>query len=109
MAQYTYSKKPEGRIDFLKEYFENDFDFTLHELTITYNNLVDPFDNQRYIEMYEIEKAVIMRALFTIESDDITTVLGLDLGDHAFYLYVAKTNESNNWQIIDMSPANPYK
>lgn len=112
MVKYTISNEPDGRIEFLEKYFENDFDLTINNLEIAYDYPKYPkgdFDNEKIDNKYKIEKAVVLKSEFTIESNEVYGVLGLDVGYHKLYLYVVKIEKEDDWQIVDMSTIDPFR
>ncbi len=64
MIRYTYANEPEGRINYLRDYFENDFEVKIVNLEVLYEYPSWEFDNSRYIKDYDVSKAVIVRADF---------------------------------------------
>lgn len=109
MVKYTIDIEPEGRVEFLKEAFENDFSLSLVNLEICHDYPLSEFNNPRYVEEYDIKKAVVIKSEFIFDSIELPVLMGMDAGEHKFFLYVALAEKSKHWQIVDMSTIDPYK
>lgn len=109
MIKYTIDLEPEGRIEFLKEAFKNDFSLSLKNLEVLHDFPISEFDNARYVEEYDIKKAIVIKAEFSFDSIELPVLMGMDAGEHKIFLYVALAGKSKQWQIIDMSTIDPYK
>lgn len=112
MVKYTINNENEERIRYLENEFKKEFDLILNELEIIYDYPAYPkgdFDNKKINDRYNVEKAVVIKAKFTIQSNEVYGLLGFDVGNHEFFLCVVKTKEEDHWQLAGMSNIDPFR